>query len=174
MSTTLQGFVASSQGAVITSGNAAKGNVSTYPAVNCNQLTQGGFATRLDSLVDLSAAGYAKNAGFYLSLSASTPITVDATAIASAATASAGDNSLATVNSIELTNLGTTVCTYGAAASNPLLAGLAGTAPTVAIPANGGKVVIRSAAGFSTSGALNMKFDPGGSAAQIGVALGGA
>ena len=172
MSTTGSRFVAASQGVPITSANAATGNVGAYSPSITNQLAGGGAGTIIDSLVDLSKAGFAKNGAFFLNLAASTPVTIDATAIASAATASAGDNSFATANSIELINLGLHDVKVGAAASNPMLLGLGGTTPTLTVPA-GSRVVIGSVAGFSTSGANNLKVDPGANACQLAAAIGG-
>jgi hypothetical protein len=174
MATTLMGFVANSQGVLITPSNASKANVQELSPYVCSLLANSGTATRLDSQVDLSGAGYAKNGAFVLSLAISTPLTVDLTAIASVATASAGDNSFATIYDVQLTNLGPTDVVVGAAGSTPALLEMGGTTPTITIPANGGVYHLKIPAGLTTTSANNLKFSSGASAAQIGMAIGGA
>lgn len=122
---------------------------------------------------DLSAAGFAKNGAFTLSLTASTPVTTDLTNISGTATLSAGDNSYATVNQLIFVNPGAQDVTVGAAASAPFLGPLGGTTPTFKVPA-GGTEVWNSPAGWTTSSANNLKFDPGSANATLYVSVGGA
>lgn len=168
-------FVATAKGAAITGGNAASGVVLALPIYLAKQYTGQNNGQRLDPSSNLSAAGYAKNCGFYLSLSASTPITIDLTSIATNATNQAGDNSFATAYSVEMINLGTSDITVGGASSYPFELGLGGSTQTFTVPA-GGSFFLLIPAGLAIASGTNslLKFSSGSSAGQIGVAIGGA
>lgn len=173
MATTGVNFVATSATVLSGAATTASPVLALNPAA-AQEIVNGGGGVFIDKIAaDLSAAGYAKNAGYALSLSASTPITVDHTAISSAATASVGDNSFTTINELIFVNPGTHDVTVGAAGSTPLLGPLAGTTPTFTVPA-GSVARWKSAAGWTVSGANNLKFNPGSNACTIYVAVGGA
>ncbi len=172
MSTTGVGFVVTSGGSPINSGNAAKGVVLalTRPQISALGATA---ANRIDALVDLSRQTYAKNGAAYLSLAASTPLTPDLTAIASVATSQAGDASFALIYDIQWVNLGTQDVTVGNAAANSFLMGLAPSNATITFPANSiGRLHFPAGLAVNATN-KNLMFNPGGNAAQIAVAFGG-
>lgn len=175
MATTNSGFAITANGTLVTSANAANGTVLVTQGGLATQLSNAGIATRLDSELDLSKANYAKNGGAYLSLSASTPVNVDLTNIIATATSQAGDGVFATIYDIQFTNLGTQPVDVGAAGSNPFLGPMKGTAPVTTVPA-GGSIHWHNPTGWSVTSGTNsiLEFNPGSSAAQIGVAIGGA
>jgi hypothetical protein len=174
MATTFKAFVMSSQGALVTSANAAFAAVLALGASVANALIGSNSGSRIDSQVDLSTAGYAKNGAFFLNLAASTPISVDLTDIDATSTSSAGDDTFAKAFDIQLINPGTQDVIVGAAASHAFLGPLGGTTPTITVAA-GSVEHIQSVAGWTIASGTNsiLKFDPGGSAAQIAVAIGG-
>lgn len=165
------GFIVTAGGSPVNSSNASHGVV-----LALNRAQMGSFGpsgTRIDALVDLSRPNYSKNAGFYLSLAASTPLTPDLTAIASVATSQAGDNSFSIVYDMQFVNLGNQDVIVGNAASNSFQMTLAPSNGTITFPANS-TTRLHFPAGLAVNGTSKLfKFDPGGNAAQIGVALGG-
>jgi hypothetical protein len=175
MATTGKGFIVSAQGAPVTTLTASSGVIIPLASNVALQFITQGLGTRVDAQKDLASSGYAKNGAIYLSLAASTPVTVDMTATSGTATSSGGDTAFATAFDLQLTNLGAQDVIVGNAASHPFLGPLGGTTPTIVIPA-GSSVHLSSIAGWSITGGTNnnLKFDPGGSAAQIAVAIGGA
>lgn len=132
--------------------------------------------TILDKTVsDLSSAGFAKNGAFLLALAASTPVTVDLTNISAAASANAGDTSFATAFALIFNNVGLHDVVITPGASDGFLGPLGGTAPSFTVPAGTKTAWPVPAAGFPITGLLkNLKFDPGGNACEIGMAIGGA
>jgi hypothetical protein len=100
---------------------------------------------------DLSADGYAANGCFAQTLAASGTVTVDYTNVVGATTSAAGDNLATLLNKLIINNYGTTDITVAPGASNPIVGILAGTTPTLKIPA-GSKVRLESVAGFTVSG----------------------
>lgn len=123
--------------------------------------------------VDLSAAGYTRNGAFFLSLAPSTPLTVDLTATGNVAPATAGDGYFTRANELIFNNTGSADVVVSPGASSGFNGPLSGTAPLFTVP-SGGRIRWHNPAGWPvTAIAKNLKFDPGGSAAQIGVSIGG-
>jgi hypothetical protein len=117
---------------------------------------------------DFSSDAYAKHAAAYLTLTGTTAITLDLTALAAATgVVVAGDASFATWNQIILYNTGSVDLTVNTAGSNGLRLPNGGTSPTYTVPANS-RLVLESAAGFavdSTHKGLTVTPTSGGSIA---------
>ena len=157
-------------------GSGAYGVALATPPGNAGTFTGGAapLAVRLDRIVrDLSAtAAYTKTGLIVLSLSPSTPVTIDLTALSGVL---AGDTSFATWFELLFTNLGTQDVTITPGVSNPASLLLTGTTPGHTLRANGGTLPLHSPAGEAiTSGAKTITLNPGSSAAVVALAIGGA
>lgn len=97
--------------------------------------------------IDMSADNYAKHGGVYLTLSGTTPVTIDLTALGSN-TVYAGDTSFATWNQIVFYNNGAQDLTVAPAGSNGARLQLNGTSPTITVAA-GSYVTLQSVAGLA-------------------------
>lgn len=151
----------------------ANGVVGVATPQYAQSLSTAGLASILDKFsADLSSAGWAKNGCVILNLSPSTPKTIDFTNLA-AETVVAGDLAFATWGEIIFANLGTQDVDVGPAASNPLRTPLKGTTPALTVSA-GERTRWRPAAAKTVDSThKSLTFDPGGSAAQIAVMIGG-
>lgn len=135
MATTLKNFV--SLTAAAGSGYGANGVALAVDAGTASSQSAAGLATLLDRWTsDLSKAGYSKNGCVVLTLSGTTPVTIDLTSLNSQ-TVYAGDTSFATWKEVIFTNLGATDLTVSPGASNPLRTPLGGTSPTLLSYASG-------------------------------------
>ena len=177
MSTTLSNFVAYTGTAAVLEGVSVTPGPFVFP-VGQNigpEIVQGAGGALISKLnIDLATAGYAKNGAALLTLSGSTAITIDLTALAAATGVTiAGDTAFAIVYQLVLTNLGTHDVTIAPGASNPAPSLLAGTSPTLTIPA-GSSITLQSVAGLtidSTHKTFTVTPTAGG---QLGIAVGGA
>ena len=120
-------------------------------AVNGNdaiQAVNGGNSVRLDYvLTDFSTAGFALSGACRLTLSGTTTKTITLVDLTSATAASAGDTVFAKFMTLVAYNDGAADVTIAPGASNPASIGLAGTSPTLTIPA--GKFVVLN---YATAG----------------------
>ena len=100
-----------------------------------NQFTAAGWGQALDTApggFDGSSLLLAKTAGIVLTLTGTTPITIDLTALAAATgVVVAGATSFSNWNHILWTNIGTTALAIAPGASNPIRNQLGGTSPTL-------------------------------------------
>lgn len=174
MPTTIQRFVKLNSATLNGTAVVAAGSIIPVDATSAATIVQGSGGAIVDSQVDLSTAGYAKNGAFGLTLASGTPLTVDFTAISGVATVSAGDLVFATVNLIQIKNTGANPVIVSVGASNPFTLPLAGTSPTITIPA-GSRLLIENVAGITVDSThKTIKFDPSSAACTIVVAVGGA
>lgn len=153
MATTLQNFVLLTKAALVGSTVQAANYLAALNPANATQIANGGSGVIVDKLtVDSSNDGYAKHGVVYLALTGTTPVTIDLTDLTSSGTlTTAGDTTFATWNKITLNNAvaGTPAdVTYGAGGSNGARTLLAGTTPTLTVPANS-IVSLASAAGLA-------------------------
>lgn len=174
MATTKQRFVQLTNSTLNGTGVLAAGSIIPLDASSAATVLQGTGGTIVDSQVDLSTAGYAKNGAFGLTLAISTPITVDLTNLSGAATVSSGDLVFATVNLIQIKNTGANPVIMSVGSSNPFTLPLAGTSPTITIPA-GARLLFENLTGITVDSThKTIKFDPSAAACSIVVAVGGA
>jgi len=182
LSTTNSGFVVNDKAALVGSATVAANAVvalsdqaaNVEAAANTANAGNAG-SVRLDSVnVNLATAGYAKNAGVYLSLTGTTAITVSLLALAAATGVTvAGDTSFATVNQLVFLNTGAVDLVVSPGASNGFGVQLGCTSPTLTVAA-GSSVTIQSVAGLATSsGAKNITVTPT-SGGSMGLCVGGA
>lgn len=141
MATTLQNFVLLTKAALVGSTvQAANYPVAVNPA-NATQLVNGGSGVTVDKVsIDSSNDGYAKHGVVYVALTGTTAVNIDLTDLTSGSTLpTAGDTTFATWNKIVINNAvaGTPAdVTYSPGGSNGLRSLLAGTSPTLTVPAN--------------------------------------
>lgn len=174
MATTNSAFVTLTSPNLVGSTVQAAGAVVALNASNANQIVNGGTGTRLDKVVtDLATAGYPKNGCAYLTLTGTTAITLDLTALAAATgVVVAGDTTFATWNQLVFVNTGTQDLVLSPGSSNPARLQLGGTSPTLTIAA-GSTFTLQSVAGLgvdSSHRTLTITPTAGGS---IGVCVGG-
>lgn len=121
----------------------------------------------------LATAGFAKNGCAYLTLTGTTPVTLDLTALAPAAgVVVAGDAAFGSTKRIRLFNNGAADVVLSPGGSNPANLGFGGTSPTLRVPA-GSYVELNNAAGNavdSTHKTVTVTPTAGGS---CGVCVGG-
>jgi hypothetical protein len=90
---------------------------------------------------------FAKNGVALITMTGTTPVTIDLTDLTSATTASAGDTAFASVKALHFQSLGAAAVTIAPGASNPAdLPKFAGTTPTLTLALNGDIVVYSPAA----------------------------
>lgn len=132
-----------------------------------------GLAVDTDGYVDLAAQNFPKLAGIVLSLTGSTPITLDLTALAAATGVQvAGASSFALWQKMLFQNVGTTSLMISPGASNPLPLPFGGTSPTHTLLA-GDDVYFNSLLGKtvdSTHKTITVTPSSGG---QLFIAIGG-
>lgn len=177
MPTTNSNFVVITNPCLVGSTVQPAGSVVPMNQVSALQVCNEGYATPLDfSLTTggLANAGFAKNGAAYLTLTGTTAITLDLTALAAATgVVVAGDSSFALWNRIRFYNTGAVDLVVSPGGSNPARLLLAGTTPTLTIPA-GSAVTLDSLAGLvvdSTHKTVTITPTAGGT---IGVCVGGA
>jgi hypothetical protein len=123
--------------------------LSTMNPLNAKQLELSGQLTRLDVVsIDLSASSYAKNGGCSLALTGTTAVDLNLQDLTSNTDFSAGDTTYSTANQFIFKNNGAADVTIKTGAANGFNFGLAGTTPTLTVPANS-SVTIQSAAGLT-------------------------
>lgn len=128
------------------------GNLLALTAPLVGQLVGGSAGTRVDQVtVDFATDSYAKHGAAAVTLTGTTPVTLDLTDLTSNATSYAGDTTFATWNRLVLNNTGAADVTVAVGASNPARLLLAGTTPTLTIPANSA-IPLASAAGLAVDG----------------------
>ena len=140
------------------------------------QFVASGSGQRVDADgqgIDLAAANYAKLAGIVLSLTGTTPITLDLTTLAAATGVQvAGASSFSNWNKMLFQNTGATPLVVSPGESNPLRNPLGGTSPTHTL-ASGDEALWNSNAGSavdSTHKTITVTPTSGG---QLFVAIGG-
>ena len=150
------------------------GNIMILPSLQADQQQAQGTGTRIDKVPGMDTAGYAANGAAYLTLTSTTAITIDLTALAATTgVVVAGTSTFATWFKIILYNTGAVDLIVAAGASNGLRLPINGTAPTYTVPA-GSHLVLESVAGFTVDGThktLTVTPTAGGS---IGICVGGA
>lgn len=115
----------------------AAGEVVAMNPTSANQLAASGYGTRVDRAVsDLATDGYAKNGCIDVSLSGTTPKTVDLTDLTSQAASNAGDTGFDLWNKLVFANLSSGNMTVAPGSSNPASIFLGGTSPTMTVAAN--------------------------------------
>jgi hypothetical protein len=174
MATTKSAFVKLTAAQLVGATVAAAGQVVALNESNATQIVNGASGTRLDlALTNLATAGYAKNGAATVALTGTTPVTITLADLTSATASSAGDTVFATVNKLVLKNTGAADLTVAPGGSNPFDLFLAGTTPTLTVPA-GSTITIESVAGKtvdSTHKTILITPTAGGSFA---IAVGGA
>lgn len=149
MATTNSAFVKLTAAQLVGSTVQAAGAVVALNESNATQVVNGGSGTRLDAFVaNLATAGYAKNGAASVSLTGTTPVTLDLTTLSTNATASAGDLTYATFYQLVYRNTGAADVTVAPGGSNPASLGFGGTTPTITVPANSA-VTFQYAAGVT-------------------------
>jgi hypothetical protein len=120
-------------------------------------------------------SGFAKNAAIVLTLTGTTPITVDLTSVvATTGVIVAGDSSFTTVFAMVLNNLGVTDLTISPGGSNPSrIPQFTGTTPTLTIPA-AGVVTVYSLAGYAVDSTHKTFTITPTSGGTLAIAVGGA
>lgn len=152
-------------GAVVQAAN----TLAALNPTSARQLELAGNATRCDRVhVDLGQAilptgdtgGFAKNGAIRLTLSGTTPKTIDLTDLTSGADSYAGDTTFASFSTLTLFNDGAAAVTFAPGGSNPASVGLAGTTPTLSVGA-GVKHSLNYASPVTVSGsAKNITITP--------------
>jgi hypothetical protein len=141
MATTLQSFLKVTVAALINATVQAANQVLALNPSNAAQIALGGNGVRLDYWVtDFSADANALHGVTRFTLSGTTTKTIALTNLATGADSSAGDPTFAKFMTLVFYNDGAADVTVASGASNGASLGLAGTSPTLTIPA--GKVVI--------------------------------
>lgn len=173
MTTTNSAFVKNTNAALVGSTVAAAGQVVALTESAATTEVNSGGATRLDKAgINLAIDGFAKNGAAVIALTGTTPVTITLIDLTSATTSSAGDTVFASVNKISFT-AGAADLTIAPGGSNPFGLLLAGTTPTITVPA-GSTHVLQSVAGMtvdSTHKTILITPTAGGS---LTVAVGGA
>jgi hypothetical protein len=182
MATTKSGFVVTNKAALVGAAVVAAPAVEAMSDEAANVVAQAAAgnpgntgSVRIDApSINLATASYAKNAGVYLTLTGTTPITLDFTAIAATTgVVIAGDTAFATWNQIVLMNTGAVDLVMTPGGSNPLRTLLSGTGPGLTIPA-GSTITLASVAGLTVDGThKTLTFTPT-SGGSLGLAIGGA
>lgn len=145
MATTGVNFCKLTNAALVGSTVQAAASMATLNGTSAAQLNAASNVDRADYLLsDLSVAGYAKNGAIRQTYSGTTPKNIDLTDLTSNAASYAGDTTFASFNTLVLYNDGAADVTFAPGGSNPASVGLAGTSPTLTIPA-GKKVVLNYA-----------------------------
>lgn len=173
MATTGKNFAALSSGALVGTANASTGFLLAVDPATAGIYSNSGAATILDKFAaNLAAANFAKNGGVIVTLSPSTPVTLDLTDLTSQSVR-AGDASFASWKEILFVNLGANPVDVGPGATNPLTTPLGGSSPVQRIAA-GESTRWQRPAGVAIDGThKNLKLDPSSSAATIAVLVGG-
>lgn len=175
MPTTNVGFLKVNNAVLIGSAVAAAGAVEALNGVSASQIAAAGYGTRLDAQAfDLSVAGYAKNAAVAFTLTGTTGITIDLTALAAATgVVVAGDTVFASFNQLILVNTGAADLIVAPGGSNPARLPLNGTTPTYTVPA-GSRLVIESAAGLAVDSTHKTILVTPATGGSLGLCVGGA
>ena len=120
-----------------------------------------GQAIDSDGVIDLAAAGYSKLAALVLSLSGSTPITVDFNALAAATGVQvAGATSFATWKALLIQNVGAQALVLSPGSSDPLTLPIGGTSPTHTLDAGDEGYWLSSAGTTVSASACNLTVTP--------------
>lgn len=150
MATTLQNFVRLAVQSLVGATVQPAGAVLAMNPSNATQVANGGSGIVLDRpTIDLSKQGYAKNGAVAFALTGTTPQAVSLQDLTGSGTLNtAGDTAFATWNQLVLVNTGAADVTVAPAGSNGARLLLAGTGPTLTVPANS-TVTLASLAGLA-------------------------
>jgi hypothetical protein len=138
MATANQRFVVHTNADLIGATVQAAGALEAVDASASNEMVKGGNVTTAGLLtVDPSADGYTKHGAATITLTSTTPVTVDLTNLASNTASSTGDLSFATWNRLTFEVKGAGNVTIAPGGSNPANGIASGTTPTIPVLSGG-------------------------------------
>jgi hypothetical protein len=136
VATTLANFVKMTAAQLVGATVQAAGQLVALNGSNAAKVAAGAGGTVVDKLaVDFSTDALAKHGAARFTFSGTTPKNMDLTDLTSASASSAGDTTFATISQLVFYNDGAADITVAPGGSNPASIGLAGTTPTLNVPA---------------------------------------